>query len=148
MSKLLASFEEDFLKDTEELLKDYTDHELIFETLDVCTNRQLGKSNYTDRFSGVFECIRGKMYQLCESSEQIERNSATEQHIPIPGIINTQIIVRAFLRGYKHIKHKIEEIAIQKNISLDAIQHKKEIGILIVLTILARSNLDENFKEK
>lgn len=147
MSSLLEPFEENFLKDTEELLQDYIEHDLIFDTLDICTNRQLGKSNYIQKFPSVFECIRRKMYQLCESSEQIEDNTSDVARpiVYIPGMIDTRIIMKAFLRGHKHVKNKLVELANKKNMPLEDLNSKKEIGILIVLTILARSNLDKKF---
>ncbi|MCA9828736.1 MAG: hypothetical protein KC444_10210, partial [Nitrosopumilus sp.] len=109
---LLEPSEENFLKDTEELLQDYIKHEIIFDTLYVCTNRQLGKSNYIQKFPSVFECIRRKMYQLCESSEQIEDNTSGGggSVVHIPGIIDTRIIMKAFLRGHKHVKNKLVEL--------------------------------------
>lgn len=145
----MEPFEEEFLKDTEEVLQDYIEHEVIFETLDICTMRQLGKANYIQKFSGVLECIERKMYQLCESSEQVEGNTGrgTGPSIEIPGVIDTRLIVRAYLRGYKHIKRRLLQIANEEGIVLEKKSNRTEIGIFIVLMILARSNLDKTFQK-
>ena len=104
MRAILENDELTFLGGNHELLKDYMNNGLIFETIMMCTKRQLSKSNYLEKFNDVFECIRRKMWQLCETSE---RGSAGS----IPGVIDEKIIMRALVRGYNHLKSRLETIA-------------------------------------
>jgi len=138
MRAILENDELTFLGGNHELLKDYMNNGLIFETIMMCTKRQLSKSNYLEKFNDVFECIRRKMWQLCETSE---RGSAGS----IPGVIDEKIIMRALVRGYNHLKSRLETIANYNGKNLNNLEHKKELGMTLVLIILARVNLDNNF---
>lgn len=148
MNALLEKDELEFLQETEELLSDYVNNDLIFETIMVCTKKQLGRSNYLKKFKDVFKCIRRKMYQLSQTTERSLEGGIIqdpESHITIPGIIDLRIIMKAFLNGYKILKPRLEQIAKNDKKDLQDLANKKELGIALVLAILARANLDYNF---
>ncbi len=148
MGTLLELDELKFLEETNELLSDYMDNEVIFDTIMICTKRQLRQSDYLKKFNDFFECIRRKMWQLSRTSERSMRNELIPQpqsSMTVPGVIDARVIMRAFLRGYKHLKSRLEKIAENNSIELEELENKKELGFTLVLTILARSNLDNRF---
>lgn len=148
MTALLKNDELEFLQVTQDLLFDYTNNDLIFETIMVCTNRQLGKSNYLKKFNDVFACIRRKMLLLSQSTERSTEGGIVpepESDISYPGIIDLRIVIRAFVRGYTILKPRLEQIAEISHVDLRNLGNKKDLGVALVLTILARANLDNRF---
>ena len=114
----------------------------------ICTNKQLGRSNYLKKFNDVFECIRRKMFLLSQSTERAIESGFIpnpEAGISYPGLIDLRSISRAFVRGYKILKPRLEKLAELKKLNLEDLENKKELGNALILTILARANLDNNF---
>ena len=148
MSALLEEDEVEFLQETEELLSDYVNSDVIFETIMVCTKKQLGRSNYLKKFNDVFKCIRRKMFQLSQTTERSLEGGIIqdpESHITFPGIIDLRVIMKAFLNGYKILKPRLEQIAEISDVDLRNLGNKKDLGVALILTILARANLDNRF---
>ncbi len=150
MNILLEADELNFLDATKDELEIYLNNSIIQDTLLVCTRRELTKTNYLDKFDAYFDCIRRKMLRLSETTEHGKGDGIIPKQqsvISIPGIIDFKIILKALLIGYTHLESRLRQHAILNEIDFDDMSSKKELGISVVLTIIARANLDGRFSK-
>jgi len=148
MNGLLEPDELKFLDVTKDLIGDYQNNEIIFETLDKCTKRQIKKENFIEKFPDFFQCLHRKMFRLVLPSEYGMTKgflSESERELTISPLIDPKLITRALMRGYEFVKPKLEEFAQKNGMDLSELNNIKELGITIVLIILARANLDAKF---
>jgi len=148
MNKLLEPDELEFLSITKELLEDYQNNDIIFETLSKCTKRQIRKENFIEKFPDFFQCLHRKMFRLVLPSEYGAKKgflSESERELTIDPLIDPKLIFRALMRGHKQIKKKLEDFAKQNGCDLSEISNVKELGMTLVLIILAKANLDAKF---
>jgi len=148
LNGLLEPDELKFLDATNDLIGDYKNNEIIFETLDKCTKRQIRKENFIEKFPDFFQCLHRKMFRLILPSEYGTKKgflSESERQLTISPLIDPKLITRSLMRGYKFVKPKLEELAKKNGVDLTEMNDIKELGITIVLIILARANLDAKF---
>lgn len=148
MSTILDASESSFIEKNKDLLSDYLSNKLIFETLQRCTKRQINRNNFIERFGDFFECLRRKMFQMTTPTESVIATGLLPDqstNFTIPEIINSELIVRAVLIGYEHLKDKIEEFARLNGMDLDELENFSEVGFTVVLVIIARENLQSGF---
>jgi hypothetical protein len=148
MNGLLEPNELKFLEITKELIGDYQNNEIIFDILDKCTKRQIKKENFIEKFPDFFQCLHRKMFRLILPSEYSTTRgflSESERELTISPLIDPKLITRALMRGYQFVKPKLEELARINGMDLSELNNIKELGITIVLIILARANINAKF---